>query len=89
VSPVIKEIFELLNSRLQQIMDDAESRLQQLRDDAETCSSDVAGTELQARILQARIEEIGIVIECLRSHVVNKFSERMAKARARVQVLLH
>ena len=73
MSPVIKEIFELLNSRLQQI-----------RDDAETRSSEIAGAELVGRM-----KEICLVLDWLRSHVVNKFSERMAKARARVQVLLH
>jgi hypothetical protein len=73
VSPVIKEIFELLNSRLQQ-----------LRDDAETCSSEIAGAELVGRM-----KEICVVLDWLRSHVVNKFSERMARARAKVQVLLH
>jgi hypothetical protein len=73
MSPVIKEIFELLNSRLQQI-----------RGDAETCSSEIAGAELVGRM-----KEICVVLDWLRSHVVNKFTERMAKARARVQVLLH
>jgi len=73
VSPVIKEIFELLNSRLQQ-----------LRDDAETCSSEIAGAELVGRM-----KEICVVLDWLRSNVVNKFNARMAKASARVQVLLH
>jgi len=67
------ELFELLRTRMGEI-----------RNEFEACSNAIECSELIGRM-----EEICVVLHWLRSHVVNKFNARMAKARARVQVLLH